>query len=166
MATEPGVLGLFDEPAAAAAAIRELRGRGIRDLHAGMPAPFPEVVAALAKPRSKIVFVTMPGALLGLVLGILLPVLTSLAWPLVTGGKEIVSIPAFVVIIFEVTVLVGSIANLVGVTVLSFLGGGTGSFPRGQPFNGDQLGVFAAGGGDEAERVFRAAGAKEVRRVG
>ncbi|HSB19880.1 MAG TPA: quinol:electron acceptor oxidoreductase subunit ActD [Anaeromyxobacteraceae bacterium] len=165
MRTEPGVLATFDEPAAAARAIRSLRGRGIRDLHAGLPAPFPEVVAALGKPRSAIDYATMPGALLGLVLGILLPVLTSLSWPLVTGGKEIVSLPAFVVIIFEMTVLVGSIANLVAVTVRSFLGGGTGAFPRGERFNGDRLAVFAAGGGEEAERVFREAGALEVRRV-
>jgi hypothetical protein len=166
MRTEPGVLAVFDEPGAAARAIRALRERGIRDLHAGLPAPFPEVVAALGKPRSSIDFATMPGALLGLALGILFPVLTSLSWPLVTGGKEIVSIPAFVVIIFEMTVLVGSTANLVAVALLSFLGGGTGSFPRQEHFNADQLGVFAAGGGEEAERVFRAAGAREVRRVG
>jgi hypothetical protein len=166
MRTERGVLAVFDEPAAAAAAIRALRDRGIRDLHAAMPAPFHEVVAALEKPQSQIVFFTMPGAVLGLIVGILLPVLTSLSWPLVTGGKEIVSMPAFVVIIFEMTVLVGSIANLVAVTLLSFLGGGTGSFPRGEQFNGDQLAVFAAGGGEDAERLFLAAGAREVRRVG
>lgn len=165
MRTEPGILATFDEPADAARAIRTLRDRGIRDLHAGLPAPFPEVVAALAKPRSAIDYVTMPGALLGLVLGILFPILTSLSWPLVTGGKQIVSVPAFVVIIFEMTVLFGSVANLIAVTVRSFLGGGTGAFPRGESFNADRIGVFAAGGGEEAERVFREAGAVEVRRV-
>jgi hypothetical protein len=166
MHPEPGVLATFEEPAAAARAIRSLRDRGIRDLHAGMPAPFPDVVAALAKPRSAIDYATLPGALVGLVAGVLLPVLTSLAWPLVTGGKEIVSIPAFVVIIFEMTVLVGSITNLVAVTVRSFLGGGTGAFPRDLCFDGERLAVFAAGAGEEAERVFRDAGAVEVRRVG
>ena len=165
MRTEPGILATFDEPADAARAIRTLRDRGIRDLHAGLPAPFPEVVAALAKPRSTIDYATMPGALLGLVLGILFPILTSLSWPLVTGGKQIVSVPAFVVIIFEMTVLFGSVANLIAVTVRSFLGGGTGAFPRGESFNADRIGVFAAGGGEEAERVFREAGAVEVRRV-
>ncbi len=165
MPTEPGILATFTEPGDAARAIRELRARGIRDLHVGMPAPFPEVVSALAKPRSPIDFATLPGALLGLAGGILLTVLTSLAWPLYTGGKPIVSIPGFVVIFFEMTVLIGSIANLVAVSVGSFFGGGTGSFPHGESFNGDLVGVFAAGGGDEAERLFRANGAKEVRRV-
>ncbi len=165
MRPEPGVLATFDEPALAAGAIRSLRERGIRDLHAGMPAPFPEVVAALAKPRSAIDYATLPGALLGLVVGVLLPVLTSLSWPLVTGGKEIVSLPAFVVIMFEMTVLIGSITNLVAVTVRSFLGGGTGAFPRDERFDRDRLAVFAAGGGEEAERIFLQAGAVEVRRV-
>ena len=165
MRTEPGILATFDEPAAAARAIRVLRERGIRDLHAGLRAPFPEVVAALAKPRSAIDYATLPGALLGLVLGVLFPVLTSLSWPLVTGGKQIVSVPAFVVIIFEMTVLFGSVANLIAVTVRSFLGGGTGAFPRGERFNADRIGLFAAGGGEEAERVCREAGAREVRRV-
>jgi len=166
MGAERGILAIFDEPLGAAEAIRMLRDRGIRDLHAGLPAPFPEVVAALSKPRSAIDYATLPGALLGLVIGVLLPVLTSLAWPLVTGGKEIVSLPAFAVIFFEMTVLVGSLVNLVAVTVRSFLGGGAGAFPPGERFNGEELAVFSAGGGDEAERVFRAAGAREVRRVG
>ena len=166
MRAERGILAVFDEPGAAAEAIRMLRDRGIRDLHVGMPSPFPEVVAALSKPRSAIDYATLPGALLGLLIGILLPVLTSLSWPLVTGGKEIVSLPAFAVIFFEMTVLVGSLTNLVAVTVRSFLGGGGGAFPRDEAFNGDRLAVFAAGGGDEAEHVFRAAGAGEVRRVG
>ncbi len=165
MRAEPGVLAIFVDPAQAAGAVRELRARGIRDLHAAMPAPFPEVVAALQKPRSTIDYVTLPGALLGLVCGVLLTWLTSLSWPLTTGGKPIVAIPQFLVIIFETTVLIGALTNLVAVSIRSFLGGLSG-FPRGLSFNADQIGVFAAGGGDEAERVVRQAGAVEVRRVG
>jgi hypothetical protein len=166
MRAEPGVLAIFEEPAAAARAIRALRARGIRDLHVGMPAPFPEVVAALAKPRSVIDLATMPGALLGLVCGVLLTYLTSLAWPLVTGGKPVVAVPQFLVVIFEMTVLVGSITNLVAVSLKSFFGKGEAGFPRGEEFNGDRIGLFAAGGSDEAERVLRESGATEVRHVG
>lgn len=165
MPAEPGVLGVFVDPGHAARAIHELRARGIRDLHAAMPAPFPEVVAALRKPRSTIDYATLPGALLGLVCGVLLPWLTSLAWPLVTGGKPIVAVPQFLVIFFEMTVLIGALTNLVAVSIRS-LAGGLGGFPRGLSFDGEQIGVFAAGGGDEAERVLREAGAVEVRRVG
>jgi Protein of unknown function (DUF3341) len=165
MRTDPGVLAIFADPAHAARAIRALRARGIRDLHAAMPAPFPEVVAALEKPRSVIDFATLPGAVVGLVFGILLTYLTALDWPLYTGGKPIVAIPQFLVIFFEMTVLVGSIVNLVAVSVKSFFGKGGAFFPMGETFNADRIGVFAAGGADEAERLFREAGATEVRRV-
>jgi hypothetical protein len=165
MHTEAGILATFGDPADAARAIRALRARGIRDLHAAMPAPFPEVVAALARPRSAIDYATLPGALLGMVCGVLLTYLTSLAWPLTTGGKPIVAVPQFLVIFFEMTVLMGSLVNLVAVAAGSFFGSGGASFPPGQDFNADLVGVFAAGGGEEAERVFRDAGAQEVRRV-
>jgi hypothetical protein len=166
MPTEPGVLAVFGDPADAARAIRALRARGIRDLHTAMPAPFPEVVSALAKPRSAIDYATLPGAVLGLVCGVLLTVLTSEAWPLTTGGKPIASIPAFVVIFFEMTVLLGSVVNLLAVSAMSFFGQGGSRFPTGRGFNADAIGLFAAGAGDEAEKVCRQAGAREVSRVG
>ncbi len=164
MSADPGVLGAFRDPAAAAAAVRALRARGF-SVRASMPAPFPDVVAAIGKPRSRIDLVTFPGALLGLVCGALLTIGTSLAWPLVTGGKPIVSIPPFVIIIFEVTVLVGSLTNLVAVTAGSFGGGRPAAFPPRTAFNADQVGIFAAGGElAEAERILRDAGG-EVTRV-
>ncbi len=165
MAAEPGLLATFSEPADAASAIRALRAGGFA-VRAAMPAPFPEVVAAIGRPRSPIDFITLPGALLGLVAGALLTVGTSLAWRLVTGGKPIVSIPPFVVVIFEVTVLVGSLVNLAAVSVGSFLGGRPRAFPAGLAFDADRIGVFAAGGDPaEAERIARAWRPEEVRRV-
>jgi hypothetical protein len=159
-----GVVGTFGTPAAAAGAIRALHAAGIADVRAAMPAPFPEVVAALGRPLSKVGFVTMPGALLGLLLGIGLTVGTSVAWPLVTGGKPIVSIPPFVIVIFEVTVLVGSLANLAAVLVGGYAG--ARGFPPVAHVAGDRIGVFAAGDDPAAERVLREGGAEEVRRVG
>jgi hypothetical protein len=38
-------------------------------------------------------------------------------WPLVTGGKPIVSIPAFVVIAFELTILFGALSTVVGLFI-------------------------------------------------
>jgi hypothetical protein len=166
MPAERGVLGVFADPAAAAGAIRALRGRGFV-VRAAMPAPFPEVVAAIGKPRSAIDFVTLPGALLGLVLGALLTIGTSLSWPIFTGGKPIVSLPPFAIVIFEVTVLVGSLTNLVAVAVESRLGGRPAAFPPQETFNADRIGVFAEGGDlAAAGGILRGAGAEEVRRAG
>jgi hypothetical protein len=160
-----GVLGTFAAPAAAASAIRALRAHGFA-VRAAMPAPFPEVVAALGRPRSAIDFITLPGALLGVLVGAALTAGTSLAWPIVTGGKPIVSVPPFVIVTFEVAVLVGSLTNLAAVAVGSRLGGRPAAFPRGLTFDAELVGVFAEGGDlAAAERMLRAAGAGEVRRV-
>ncbi len=167
MPVEPGVLGSFAEPSAAARAVRALKAAGFADVRTAMPAPFPEVVAAIGKPRSPIDFVTFPGALVGLLCGIGLTVGTSVAWPLVTGGKPIVSVPPFVIVIFEVTVLIGSLANLAAVSAGSWHGGRARVFPAHQKFNADRIGVYAVGGEAAlAERLLRESGAEEVGRVG
>lgn len=166
MPRDAGVAAAFEEPAAAARAIGALREAGFR-VTAAMPAAFPEVIAALGKPRSAVDVVTLPGALVGLVAGALLTVGTSLAWPVVTGGKPIVSLPPFVIIIFEVTVLVGSLANLLAVSVGSYRGARGDAFPREAGVPAGRVGVFAAGEGRaEAERILRASGAEAVRHVG
>ena len=167
MPAEASVLGSFGQPSAAAGAVRALKGAGFADVRVAMPAPFPEVVAAIGKPRSRIDFITFPGALLGLLCGIGLTVGTSLAWPLITGGKPVVSIPPFVIVIFEVTVLIGALTNLVAVSVGSWHGGRARVFPRHLTFTADRIGVLAVGGDPTlAERVLREWGAEEVGRVG
>jgi hypothetical protein len=167
MPAEPGVLGSFAEPAAAARAVRALKAAGLADVRVAMPAPFPEVVAALGKPKSPIGYVTWPGALLGLLCGIGLTAGTSAAWPLVTGGKPILSWPPFVIVIFEVTVLVGSLVNLAAVSAGDWHGGRARVFPAHRKFNADRIGVYAAGGEAAlAERLLREGGAEEVSRVG
>ncbi len=166
MRARPGVLATFVEPARAAGAVRALRQEGFVDVRVAMPAPFPEVVAAIGKPTSPIGLVTWPGALLGLLCGIGLTVGTSVAWPLVTGGKPIVSWPPFVIVIFEVTVLVGSLVNLVAVAVGDWHGGRARMFPAHVSFNADRIGVFVPGVEPAAGRILEGAGAEEVRRVG
>ncbi len=166
MPAEPGTLASFAAPDRAAAAVRALRQAGLTDVRVAMPAPFPEVVAAIGKPRSRLDLITLPGALVGLFCGIALTVGTSLAWKLVTGGKPIVSVPPFVIVIFEVTVLIGSLINLLAVSVGSWHGGRSRVFPPHVRFNGDRIGVYVPGADAGAERILRENGAEEVSHVG
>ena len=159
-----GALGDFAEPAAAARAARRLREQGF-PVRASMPAPFPEVVAALGRPRSPIQYVTFPGALVGLLCGIALTAGTSLSWRLVTGGKPILSWPPFVIVIFELTVLVGSLTNLVAVSVGTWHGAQPAAFPVDVPVDAELVVLFAAGDPARAEQALRDTGAAEVRRV-
>ena len=163
---EAGILASFADPARAAAAVRALRAAGQAEVRVASPAPFPDLVAAIGKRVSPIGYVTLPGALVGVLCGIGLTAGTSLAWALVTGGKPILSWPPFIIVIFEVTVLIGSLVNLGAVAVGGWHGGRPRVFPPHQRFNGDHIGIFVPGGGTEAERVLRELGAEEVSHVG
>jgi ActD protein len=99
------------------------------------------------------------------VLGILMTVGMSLAWPLVTGGKPIVSLPPFVVIIFEVTVLVGSLTNLAAVVLAAARAKRRQTAAAAAGAVTDRIALFAAGDPATAARLLRESGAEEVRDV-
>lgn len=166
MRPEAGVLGVFSDLALGAQAIRALREAGHSDVRTASPAPFPELVEALGRPRSRLDSVTLSGALLGTVSGFALCILTAIAWPLVTGGKAIVSIPPFVIIAFEVSVLVGAGVNLAALAVTAGRGRRRRAVPFDPRFSADRIGVFVVGEAlGDAETILRTNGAEEVRRV-
>ena len=56
------------------------------------------------------------GGLLGCLSGFALPIYTVLDWPLITGGMPLISIPPFVVIAFELTILFAGRSHMVNAT--------------------------------------------------
>jgi len=70
-------------------------------------------------PRTSLLkFFTLAGSLLGLAGGFGLPIYTVLSWPLITGGKPLISITAFIVIGFELTILIGAVITFLGFLIL------------------------------------------------
>ncbi len=63
---------------------------------------------------SELRFFTLVGALAGFVLSIVFILFTVFDWPLITGGKPLVSIPAYIIIAFECTILIGGIVSFMG----------------------------------------------------
>lgn len=59
-------------------------------------------------------FFTLFGALAGFFLSFAFIIFTVLDWPLITGGKSLISLPAFIIIAFECTILFGGIFSLLG----------------------------------------------------
>jgi hypothetical protein len=110
-----GVLASYDYLDATLDAIRGLREKGFEEITAY--APFPEhlIEEALGYGKSPVRLFTLVGGLTGAATGFALPVFTSLDWPLVVGGKPILSIPAYVVISFETAILFGALATVIGV---------------------------------------------------
>jgi molybdopterin-containing oxidoreductase family membrane subunit len=162
----PGVLASFIHVDAAVEAIKALRARGFRDLVVYSAAPNHEIEEALDQPVSWVRLFTLIGGLTGCAAGFGMTIWMSLDWPTLVGGKTIASIPPYVVIAFELTILLGSLATVAAVAVFSLLWGkrGIAYDPR---FSDDQIGIFVPGGADQqgaVEQLLRSAGALEVRR--
>lgn len=160
------LLGLFREPEQAARAVAGLRAAGVqgRDLDVLTDTPYPEGAFGEEPVRHRLYLFTLAGALAGLVVGLLLTIGTQLSYPLVTGGKPILSIPPMLTIVFEGTMLGAIVFTVLGVVFESRLPrlGGQLYDPR---ISEGYLGVLvrpAEGHAAAAERELRAAGAVEI----
>jgi hypothetical protein len=164
----PGVVGVFGFLDDAVAALRELKRRGYAQVTVYSPVPRHELDAVLAKKVSPVRVFTLVGGLTGVSFGFFYAIATSLDWPLIVGGKPIVSIPPFIVIGFETTILLGALVTVLGMLLnakLPRFARAPGYDPR---FSDDKIGIVAFGGPaqlDAAREVLRAAGAEEVRDV-
>jgi hypothetical protein len=107
------------------AKLKELLEGGVspKKLKVVMPHPDHEVEELVENyvPRSKLKYFTLAGTLSGFIGGFALTIGTVLDWPLITGGKPLISIPAFIVIVFEMTILLGATFSLLGFLILSRL---------------------------------------------
>jgi hypothetical protein len=158
-------LGIFTEPAQAARAVQALHDSGFYDVRAAMPAPFTEVIAALGERRSRVGRGVLVSTLLGVLAGFAMCILTSRAWPLVTGGKPIVSLPTFTVVAFEVSVLVGGTATHAMLAYATATGRWRRRIPKDARFSADRIGIFVPNDSPTVEQVLRRTSAEEVRRV-
>jgi hypothetical protein len=162
----PGVLASFSQVDAATDAIRALRARGHRNVVVYSAAPNHEIEEALDQSVSPVRLITLIGGLTGCAAGFGMTIWMSLDWPLVVGGKPIASIPPYVVIAFELTILLGALSTVAAVALFSIVMGkrGIAYDPR---YSDDQIGIFVPGGSDQqgaVEQLLRSAGAVEVRR--
>ena len=163
----PGVMGIFEFVDDAAAAVRALRQVGHADLSVFSPVPHHEIERATQQGPSLVRWVTFGGAALGLTGGFSLCIYSVLSYPLVVGGKELISLPPFVVIGYESMILLGSLANLIGMLALSRLPQVKHKAPYDPRFTLDRIGIWVPCMGEDAARVekmMKGQGAEEVQR--
>jgi len=164
-----GVLGVFAHVDTTVRAIRELRTKGFQSVSTYSPVPVEEIEEALTGyglPKSPVRLFTLVGAITGTASGFALTIWSSLKWNLITGGKPVVSIPPFVIIAFELTILLGGLCTLLGLLVTARLPRFRGSSRYDARFTADRFGVeVACAPGDvgTVEEILRSAGAEEVR---
>ncbi|MBM4050904.1 MAG: DUF3341 domain-containing protein, partial [Planctomycetes bacterium] len=90
----------------------------VDDLDVLTPVPDEELLAAVAHRPSPVGFLTLAGGLFGMVFGFAGAAWTHAQMGLITAGKPVVSIPPFIIVAFEMTVLFGALATLAGVVLL------------------------------------------------
>ncbi len=160
-----GVMGVYYFVDDAADAVRTLRQDGHKDLSVFSPVPHHEIEHALDQGPSMVRWITLCGGILGLTGGISLCIYSVVAYPLVIGGKELISIPPFVVIAYESMILLGGLANLFGMLALARLPQLSPRAPYDPRFTEDRIGVWVPCAGDAAGRVvdtLKGLGAEEV----
>ena len=98
-------------------AIDRTRKAGYSDFTVLSPLPRHEIEEAIYDNMpSPVRWWTMLGGLVGGTGGFALASLTSAVWPMaLPGGKPVVSVPAFVVIVFECTVLIAGLMTLLAI---------------------------------------------------
>lgn len=100
--------------------IDQLKSAGFTDMVVTAPLPRHEIEELIYEGKpSPVRWFTLTGALTGGICGFSVCSLTHLNWPMIIpAGKPLVSIPAFMVLTFEATVLFGCLFTLVGLIVM------------------------------------------------
>ena len=111
------ILGLYVDPNNAADAMDGLKDsgfeRGTFDVLTGTP--YPEGAFGEYVPQHRLFRFPAFGAIMGFSLSLFLTTATQLAYPLITGGKPILSIFAMLIIMYEMTMLSAVIFSVIGI---------------------------------------------------
>ena len=114
-----GVMAEFDSPTALVTAAHEARARGYRKLDAYSPFPIEELGEALHLPKSKLPLIVLIGGILGGLTGYLLQYyVTVVHYPINIGGRPLHSWPSYIVIAFEMTILLAALSAVLGLLAL------------------------------------------------
>ena len=162
------VIGLFTDEDTAADALDSVKSAGFEpgDYEVLTGTPYPEGTFGEEEPVHKLYRFPLIGAACGFIVGMLLTAGTQLAFPLVAGGKPLLSIPPMAIIMYEGTMLGAILFTVFGIVFESrlprlFMGAYDTRITEGY------IGVTITTSEDrtdDAEEVLKKAGAEEVTR--
>lgn len=114
-----GLAGIFLDEHKTVQAAKKVRESGFTKFDAITPYPVHGMEEACGIKRSPIPYVTFVAGITGLMAALGLVYYTSVIdWPVNIGGKPMFSLPAFIPIMFELTVLFAALASVVAMFVL------------------------------------------------
>ncbi len=110
-----GMAGIFLEESKVVKAAYMTREAGFVKFDAISPYPIHGMEEACGIKRSPLPYITFGAGVLGLLLALALVYYTSVIdWPINVGGKPMFSLPAFIPIMFELTILFAALCSVGG----------------------------------------------------
>ena len=137
-----GVLGAFQELDSAVDAIEALKKEKLGTITVYSPTPRHELEHAVDGPPSPVRRFTLIGGALGATFGYWIAIWASDYWPLVVGGKPVASWVPYTIFGFEVMVLFGSLATVIGLFINSRIPRLTMTVGYDPRFSGGDYGVW------------------------
>lgn len=108
-----GIAGIFSDEVTTLKAARKTRELGFSRFEAISPYPVHGMEEACGLPRSNIGYVTFVAGTIGCLSALWLTWWTSAVdWPINVGGKPFFSLPAFIPIMFELTILFAALCSV------------------------------------------------------
>jgi hypothetical protein len=162
------VLGIYDDYESFLRSLRELKQMGEDKLFTFTPIPCHEVDEVLEEKKSPVRHFTLVGGLFGFAAGAALTVYCSISWPLIVGGKPIISVPPYLIIAFELTILFAAILSAIGYFALSPFPGAGSEAVYDTSFSEDRFGLLVEGiklDPPKLREVMEGNGATETRLV-
>ena len=162
-----GVLGIFDDPHKSVEAVRSLKKDGYGgQIEIFATVPPHGMLEEFEVFSSPVRYFTLAGGLIGCITGFVLSIGLSWTWNIMVGGKSPgVPLP-YVVIGFELTILLGGLSTLVGMLLNAKLGPPRLHSAYDPRFSEDRIGVFVNCAREKmavVEGSLRKLGAEEVR---
>ena len=108
-----GVAGIFLDESKILNAASKVREAGFLKFDAISPYPIHGMEEACGIKRSGIPYITFIAGVVGLLAGLALVYYTSaIDWPINVGGKPMFSLPAFIPVMFELTILFAALSSV------------------------------------------------------
>jgi len=163
------IIGSFADDAQCAQAIEELRAAQVVEFNTFSPIPSHRIEHAIGRKKSPVRWLVLVGGISGILTGLAITIGTTYEWRLNAGGKPLLSWPPFIVICFELMVLLGGISGFFGVLGLSGIPATEIAPGYDGRFGEDRFGIVVRCDEAEAARVesvMKESGAEEVVREG
>lgn len=162
------ILGVFRYEEDFLAAAKSLQAAGFNKFTLMSPIRLEQAEEIAGLEKSRVRYFSLIGAITGAISGFALAVACALIFILPTGGRAVIAFPPFLVIAYEVTILFGVLATLLGFHFVSGLPAWRDKAYQVET-NIDRFSIALAPGSDadstRIEQTLRAAGAEQIKHL-